>query len=75
MSLGGGLEPRTSGLQHQHPNAGVNVNPHPGTRCELVGKRRGFDRNRILERGGGLGNINLYLTVPRVNRGLGGDLL
>ena len=37
----------------------------------LVGKRRGFHRNRIPE-GVGIGKY-LYLTVPRV-RGLGGDL-
>ena len=42
--------------------AGVNVNPHPGTRWGLVGKRRSFDRNRIPE------------GVGHWVRGLGGDL-
>ena len=27
-------------------NAGVKVNPHPETRWELVGKRKGFEGNR-----------------------------
>ena len=35
-------------------DVGVNVNPHPGTRWGLVGKRRGFEGNRT-PRGWGIG--------------------
>ena len=38
--------------------AEVNVNPHPGTRWGLVGKRRGFDRNRIPE---GVGDWEIFV--------------
>ena len=38
--------------------AGVNVNPHPGTRWGLVGKCRGFDRNRISQR---VGNWEIFV--------------
>jgi len=30
-------------------DTGVNVNFHPGARWGLIGKRRGFDKNRILK--------------------------
>ena len=49
-------------------NAGVNVNPHPGTRWGLVGKRRGFDRNRIPE---GVGDWEIFVFNLPQGRGFG----
>ena len=52
--------------------AGVNVNPppppHPGTRWGLVGKRRGFDRNRIPE---GVGDWEIFVFNLPQGRGFG----
>ena len=47
-------------------NAGGNVNPHPGTRWGLVGKRRGFDRNRIPE---GVGHWEIFVFKPSLGYG------
>ena len=58
-------------LDHVTLNAGVNVNPHtphPGTGWELVGKRRGFDRNPILE---GVGDWKIFVFNRPQGKGFG----
>ena len=52
-------------------NAGVNLNPHPGTRWGLVGKRRGFEGNRTPEV---VGDWVIFVFHRPQVRGLGGDL-
>ena len=49
-------------------DAGVNVNPHPGTRWGLVGKRRGFDRNSIPE---GVGDWEIFVFNRLQGKGFG----